>query len=291
MSTKVVLVTGATGQQGGAVARHLLKETGFAVRAFTRDANKPNSAALAQAGAELCQGDLDDRDSVRRAIAGAWGVYSVQDFMSAGFAGEVRQGQMLADEARRAGVKHFVYSSVVSADKGTGIPHFESKWQIEQHLAQIGLNCTILRPVFFMQNWNTFLRVPILQGMIPLPLKPQTHLQQIAVEDIGAFACKAFQDPPRWSGRAIELAGEELTLQQVASTLSRVLARNVRYVQVPWEQFRQSAGEEMTKMYRWFEEVGYHVNIAALQREHDFLTLEQVLRRLTWKETEARKTA
>jgi uncharacterized protein YbjT (DUF2867 family) len=291
MSTKMILVTGATGQQGGAVARQLLKEPGFAVRAFTRDANKPGSRALAQAGAELCQGDLDDAESVKRALDGAWGAYSVQDFMTAGYEGEIRQGKTFADAAKAAGVEHFVYSSVVSADKGTGIPHFESKWQIEQHIAQSGLNYTILRPVFFMQNWNTFMREPILHGTVPLPLRPQTHLQQIAVEDIGAFALKAFQDPAKWSRRTIELAGEELTLQQVAATLSRVLARNVRYVEIPWEQFRQNAGEGMTKMYRWCEEVGCHVDIQALRREHEFLTLEQVMRRLVWKEAEIRKAA
>lgn len=291
MRTKLILVTGATGQQGGAVARHLLKEPGFAVRALTRDSTKQSSRVIAQAGGEVFQGNLDDLDSVRRALDGAWGAYSVQDFMTTGYEGEIRQGKTFADAAKAAGVKHLVYSSVVSADQGTGMPHFESKWQIEQHIAQSGLTYTILRPAFFMQNWNTFLRDPILSGTLPLPLKPQTPLQQIAVEDIGAFALKAFQDPAKWAGRTVELAGEELTMQQVAATLSRVLGRNVRYVQVPWEQFTQNAGEEMARMYRWFEEVGYHVDITALRREHEFLTLERVLRRLDWNATETRRAA
>jgi uncharacterized protein YbjT (DUF2867 family) len=290
MSTKLILVTGATGQQGGAVARHLLKEPGFAVRALTRDASKPNSKALAQSGAQIFQGDMDDAASVKRALEGAWGAYSVQDFMTTGYEGEIRQGRTFADAAKSAGVKHFVYSSVVSADQRTGLAHFESKWQVEQHIAESGLNYTILRPVFFMQNWGTFMREPILQGTLPLPLKPQTHLQQIAVEDIGAFALKAFRDPAKWSGRTIELAGEGLSMQQVIATLSRVLGRNVKYVPVPWEQFRQNAGEEMSKMYKWFEEVGYNVDIQALRREHEFLTLEQVLRRQDWTSAE-RKAA
>jgi uncharacterized protein YbjT (DUF2867 family) len=130
MNTKTVLVTGATGQQGGAVARHLLKRPGFVVRALTRDSAKPAARTLAQSGAEIMRGDLNDPASIRRAMEGAYGVFSVQNFMETGFEGEVRQGKALADAAKAAGVQHFVYTSVVSADRHTGLPHFESKWQI-----------------------------------------------------------------------------------------------------------------------------------------------------------------
>jgi uncharacterized protein YbjT (DUF2867 family) len=283
MNNKIILVTGATGQQGGAVARHLLKQPGFAVRALTRDSAKPAARSLAQMGAEIVRGDLDDQASLRRALEGAWGVFSVQNFMETGYDREIRQGRLLADAAKAAGVQHFVYTSVVSADRKTGLQHFESKWQIEQHIDRCGLQYTILRPAFFMQNWYGYLREPILSGTLPLPLNPQTALQQISVEDIGAFAALAFQNPSKWAGRTIELAGEDLTMLQVADTLSRVLGRNVIYVQVPWEQFRQNAGEEMTKMYRWFQDVGYDVDIAGLRTEYPHLsTLENVLRRQDW---------
>jgi uncharacterized protein YbjT (DUF2867 family) len=176
-----------------------------------------------------------------------------------------------------------VYTSVVSADQKTGLPHFESKGQIELHLRKSGLSNTILRPAFFMQNWFNYMQEPILNGTLPLPLNPQTRLQQISVEDIGAFATMAFQNPSKWSGRIVELAGEELTIQRVAETLSRVIGHNVKHVQVPWDQFRQNAGEEMTKMYRWFQDVGYHVDIASLRREYPKLeSLEQVLRYQDW---------
>ena len=283
MNAKLILVTGATGQQGGAVARHLLKQPEFTVRALTRDSAKPAARALTQAGAELFQGNLDDPASLRRALEGAWGVFSVQNFMETGYEREIRQGKALADEAKAAGAQHFIYSSVVSADQDTGLPHFESKWQIEQHVMRRGLPYTILRPAFFMQNWYNFLREPILEGVLPLPLNQQTRLQQISVEDIGAFTAMAFQNPGKWAGRTIELAGEELSMPRMVETLSRVLARNVRFVQVPWEQFRQSAGEEMTRMYRWFNDVGYNVDIPNLRREYPNLaTLEQVLRRQNW---------
>jgi uncharacterized protein YbjT (DUF2867 family) len=203
--------------------------------------------------------------------------------MDTGYEGEIRQGKALADAAKAAGVQYLVYTSVVSADQNTGLPHFESKWQIEQHIAQSGLAHTILRPAFFMQNWYTYLREPILNGTLPLPLNQQTRLQQISTDDIGAIAAKAFQNPTKWSGRTIELAGEELTMQRVVETLSRVLGRNVKYVQVAWDQFRQSAGEEMTKMYQWFNDVGYHVDIASLRQEFPNLAnLEQVLRHQDW---------
>ncbi|PWU18142.1 MAG: NmrA/HSCARG family protein [Verrucomicrobia bacterium] len=291
MSTKRILVTGATGQQGGAVTRHLLKQSGFSVRALSRDKNKPAARALAQSGAEVVQGDLNDAASIKKALEGAYGCYSVQDGMEAGFEAEVRQGKALADAAKAAGVQHFVYSSVVSADEKTGLAHFESKWQIEQHLRQSGLVFTTFRPVFFMQNWYNFLREPIQQGTIPLPMKPGTRVQQISVEDIGYFVAQAFQEPTKWRGRTLELAGDDLSMSQVAETFSRVLGRTVKYVQVPWDQFEQNMGEEMTKMYRWFEEVGYHVDINALRKEYPKLaTLDQVLRQQDWT-TVVRKAA
>ena len=294
MSTKTILVTGATGQQGGAVARHLLKQPNFAVRALTRDSAKPAARALAESGAEVIRGDLDDPASVRRALEGVYGVFSVQNFMEAGFDGEIRQGKLIADAAKAAGAQHFVYSSVVSADRHTGLPHFESKWQIELHIGESGLSHTILRPAFFMQNWYSYMREPILSGTLPLPLNPQTPLQQISVDDIGAFAALAFQNPSKWHGRTIELAGEELTMLQVAELLTRTLGRPVKYVQVPWEQFRQNAGEEMTKMYRWFNDVGYHVDMTGLRKEYPNLaTLEKVLSQQDWTagESAARKAA
>ena len=186
--------------------------------------------------------------------------------------------------AAKSGVRHFVYTSVGSAQRKTGIPHFDNKARVEDAVTGAGFHSwVILRPAFFMQNWYGFLREPILNGTLPLPLTPQTALQQISVEDIGAFAALAFQNPSKWAGRTIELAGDELTMLQVAETLGRVLGRNVKYIQVPWEQFRQDAGEEMTKMYRWFNYVGYHVDIATLRMEYSNLsTLEKALRQQDW---------
>lgn len=259
-----ILVGGATGKQGGAVARHLL-DRGFHVRALTRHPDQPAARALADRGAEIAQGDLGDRASLDRALAGAYGAFSVQNFYEAGYDNEIRQGKTFADAAQAAGVQHFVYSSVGGAERATGVPHFESKWRVEEYLRTLDLAATVLRPVFFMDNWLRS-KDAILGGQIAQPLSPGSSLQQIAVDDIGRFAALAFSHPDEWIGRAVEIAGDALTMTQVAQTFSRLLDREVKYVQVPWEAFEKQAGEELTLMYRWFESAGYQADIEALRK-------------------------
>jgi uncharacterized protein YbjT (DUF2867 family) len=281
-SDQTIFVTGATGKQGGAVARHLLRE-GYAVRALTRNPDKPAARELASAGAQIVHGDLDDPASYRSALAGAYGVFSVQNFWEGGYDREVREGVALADAAKAAGVKHFVYSSVASAQRKTGLSHFESKWNIEQHVRAIGIPHTIVRPVFFMDNWQLFGREYILAGTLSLPLSPSTKLQQIAVEDIGALVTLALEHPDRWLGREMDIAGDHRAIADVAAAFGRVIGRPVQYVQMPWEQFQATAGEEQAKMLRWFEDVGYDADIGAVRREHPgVLDFESFLSRTGW---------
>src|SRR5258708_11079054 len=227
-----ILVTGATGQQGGAVLRHL-RTQGFAVRALTRDVQSPAAHTLAATGVAVIQGDFDDRASLERALAGMYGAYAVQTpFQSGGVEGELRQGIAFADAAKAAGIQHLVYSSVGSADRQTGIPHFESKYQIEEHIRALGLAHTILRPVFLMENFLAN-RDTIVSGTLAEPLTPATPLQLVAVDDIGAFATLAFADPEQWVGRAIELAGDGLTMLQAAQRFGPVVRRPAPHVQAP----------------------------------------------------------
>jgi len=263
---KVVLITGATGQQGGASLRHL-REKGFTVRALTRHPDRPKARALVGRGTEVARGDLSDPVSLVRALEGAYGVVGVLTPMENGVPGEISQGINLVDVAKRAGISHFVYSSVGSADRKTGIPHFDSKFQIEEHLRGSGLRYTILRPVFFMENWLP-MRDTIEQGTLALPLTPDTRLQMISVDDIGVFVTMAFERPGHWEGRAVDLAGDELSMSDLALAFGRMIGRNVQYVQIPWDQFEETAGHEMTLMYRWFQDVGYSVDIGALRQEH-----------------------
>ena len=282
---RVILVAGATGQQGGAVARNLL-EWGFAVRALTRDTEKAAARELVDLGAEVVSGDLEDRGSIERVLEGVYGVFSVQTFFERGVESEVRQGVQLADAAKAAGVEHLVYSSVGSAHRETGIPHFESKWEVEGHVRASGVPYTVIRPVFFMQNWE-FMREPILGGTLPQPLDPEKPFQMIDADDIGVFAAMAFGDGERWIGREVDIAGDELTMPEIAGTFSRVIGRNVDFFQVPWEGFEEQMGEEYTIMYRWFNDYGYEANIAALRDEYPRLSsLEQYLRSHGWENAE-----
>lgn len=263
---RMILVLGATGQQGGAVTRHL-RQRGYPVRAVTRDPDKAAARALVGAGVAVVRGDMDDLDSLRAAMDGMWGVYSVQQFWGTGVEGEVRQGKLVVDAARRSRISHFVYSSVGGAERRTGIPHFESKFQVEEHLRASGLRHTILRPVFFMENWLG-MREAIEGGILPQPLSPQTRLQMIATDDIGAFAALAFEHPDHWGNRAEELAGDELSMTQLAEVFGRVTGREVHYQQVPFDAFEQQAGHELAGMYRWFEEHGYEADLDRLRSEH-----------------------
>lgn len=261
-----ILVSGATGQQGGAIARHLLQK-GFTVRALTRDADQDAARKLSQAGAEIAEGDFEDRASLDKAFRGVYGAFSVQNTWVVGVDGEIRQGKAFADAALDAGIEHFVYSSVSSADRDTGIPHFDSKWEIEKYIRSLELPATILRPVFFMENWFS-LKEQILDGKLPQPLLPETTLQQIAVDDIGFFAALAFSDPETWLGEAMELAGDELSMTETAGVFSEAIGKKVQYMQVPWEAFKEQMGEEGNIMYRWFEKTGYEVDIDSLRQLH-----------------------
>lgn len=278
----IIVVSGATGQQGGAVARHLLKR-GFRVRALTRNPEQEKAEALARRGAEVVKANLHDRASLDRPLSGAYGAYSVQTFFEEGVESEIRQGKIFADAAKGAGIKHVVYSSVIGADRQTGIPHFESKWEIEEHIRKLGLPATILRPVSFMENWAFSKEAILNEGKFALPLDSGTSLHQIAVDDIGYFAGVAFADPEKWIGQSIELAGDKLTMAQTAETFSRLIGKQVHYEQLPWKTFEEQAGKELTSMYRWFEEYNIDAKIAPLYEIHPrLLRLEPFLKNQKW---------
>jgi uncharacterized protein YbjT (DUF2867 family) len=285
---RLVLVAGATGRQGGAVARSLLNR-GFRVRALTRDPHKPAAQALAEQGAEIVQGDMDDRSAMDRVLKDAYGVFSVQNFFESGPEGEVKQGKTLTDVAKAASIQHFVYSSVGSTYRETGIPHFESKWQIEKHVREVGLPYTILRPVFFMHNWEMMREQILASGTLAQPLDPEKPLQQVTAEDVGAFAALAFEQPDEWLRREVDLAGDQQTMPEIAETFSHVTGQEIHYFQVPWEQFEEQRGEELTLMYRWFNDVGYEADISALRQEYpELATFERYLCNHGWEGEELR---
>ena len=266
-SDKIILVTGATGQQGGVVAKNLLSR-GWAVRAMTRNPDSESALALKSNGAEIVKADLNDPDTLTPAIDGVYGVFSVQNFFEAGNEGEVTQGKALADAAKVADVKHFIYSSVGSADRNTGIAHFDSKFLIEEHIRSIELPYTIFRPVFFMENFF-MMKEQIDNDNFTNALLQDVSLQMIAANDIGRFVAQAFETPDKYIGESIDIAGDSVTFSKVADLFSKEIGREVSYTTILLEEFQNAMGEEYAKMIDWFNKVGYDVDIDELESSNN----------------------
>jgi len=282
---KTVLVTGATGRQGGAVIRHMLLK-GWKLRALTRNPSNHAAQDLARKGVEVVQGDLEDPPSIARAAVGVYGIYSVQDFWAVGAKREGQQGKNLADAAKRAGVKHFVYSSVGGAERNTGIPHWESKWEVEKHIRGLGLPATVIRPAAFMETYYIDqVEIGILKGKLADPIRGDKPYQTIATDDIGAFAALAFERQAEFIGKELEIAGSELTNLEAAKVFSHVLGKPVKFQKLPLPLVRLILGKEFYLMFQWFNEVGFKANIAGLRRaypEVHLQTLEEWLRNEGW---------
>lgn len=262
--TNPILVTGATGQQGGAVVRALLQR-GRAVRALTRDPAKPAAKELAALGAEVLAGDFDDAASLRAAATGAASVFAMGTPFEADPETETRQGIALLDAVDEAGVGHIVYTSVASALDGTRIPHFDSKALVERHLTTLDTPWTVIAPVAFLDNLSSPWVAPaIAQGTYAFPLPADVPLQQVAVADIAAFAALVVQQPERFAGQRIELASVEHSGAEVAAALTRWLGRPVAYAEAPVDP----DNDDYQQMVRFFREGGYTVDIPALRRAY-----------------------
>jgi uncharacterized protein YbjT (DUF2867 family) len=262
---RTILITGATGKQGGATARELAGK-GFKLRAMTRNPDSDAAKAVASdAGAELVQGDLNDAASLKSALKGAWGVFGVQNTWEAGVEGEEEQGKRLAALAREAGVQHYVYTSVGSAHRKTGIPHFDNKYRVEDSIRAAGFpSYVIFRPVFFMENLTSpwFLN----GDAIYAAMRPDLKLQMISVADIGKYVARGFTNADKLNRREIDLAADEATMPDVAMALSRGLGRNISFTQIPISEVRKNS-DDFATMLEWFEQVGYDVDIPSLEPE------------------------
>lgn len=264
-----ILVTGATGQQGGATARRLLAE-GHAVHAMTRHPEGDAAKALEAAGATIVQGDLDDAASLRAALAGRWGAFAVQNTWEAGVEAEEEQGKRFARLAHEAGVQHYVYASVGSADRDTGIPHFDNKDRVEEVVRGLGFpSWVILRPVFFMENLaSPWFKPAIDDGTLALGMGSDTPLQMVAVRDIGEYGRIAFDRHEELNGQAVDFAGDELTPNQIAAVLSEATGRKITHFQVPLDEVRKFS-EDFALMLEWFERVGYDADIEGNAKRFD----------------------
>lgn len=261
-------VVGATGQQGGATARALLG-AGTGVRAVVRDTASPRARDLADLGADLVRADIEDPGALRAAFDGVDGLFAMTTMTGpGGTEGEVALGRALGDAARDAGVPHVVYSSVGGAERNTGIPHFESKRRVEEHLFELGVNTTVVRPTFFMDNF-TSAGPQEEDGVLVLrsPLAPGVPVQMVAVDDVGLIAAATLLDPGAVGGGAIEIAGDELTGEQIAAVFGAQAGKPARFEPLPLEVL--SGDADMYAMFAWFRRLpAYQADFAATRALH-----------------------
>ena len=265
-SKRNILVTGATGQQGGAVARALLSR-GHRVKALTRKPDSEAARQLALAGAEIVAGDLADAASVVRAAKDVETMFLMGNSYEAGMQEETRQGIIAADAAKAAGVGHLIYSSVADADKKTGIPHFESKYLVEKHVVGLGIPYTISAPVAFMENVVAPWSIGALsQGTHAFAMPSKRALQLVSLADIGGFVAALAERREQVFGKRFDFAGDELSGEEQAKILSEAIGRPIRYQEIPLAVARQQS-EDAALMFEWFDRVGYDVDITALRKD------------------------
>ena len=266
----VVLVTGGTGGQGGATVTHLLAAKKVRVRVLTRNLESPKAKSLAARGVEVVKGDFDDEASLRTALAGVSAAFSVQQWTEkGGTAAEELHGKRFADAVKASGSPHLVYSSAEGVERKSGLGHYESKRAIEQHIRDLKLPATILRPVGFMDAFGA----PAMQrgmflGMFRANLGLSHRVQFVATYDIGWFAARALEDPERYAGRVIPLAGDELSVGEILTTFKTVTGHKPWVAPIPAFLAKKMMPKEFLDMFTWIREKGFKANIAQVRQEY-----------------------
>jgi len=265
MSGKLnVLVTGATGKQGGHLVSELLAR-GHSVRALTRKPESPAAAGLAARGVTIVTGDFEDQGSLERASRGADAVFAMATPFEIGEQAETREGINIVRAAAAVGVPHLVYSSVAGADRATGIPHFDSKFEIEKEVRRSGAPFTIVAPVFFMENFLAdYMAAGLAQGSISMGVPATRRLQQIALADIAQFTALVMERRESFLGKRIDIASDELTPTATAAAITEASGRHIEYTALSIDSVRQW-NEDLARMYEWFDRVGYDADIVGLR--------------------------
>ncbi|XP_013216483.3 nmrA-like family domain-containing protein 1 [Ictidomys tridecemlineatus] len=261
---KVIAVFGATGSQGGSVAKALLESKHFAVRALTRDVTRPNALALQNLGAEVVKGDLNDKVSVEAALKGAYGAFVVTNFWEhLSKDKEVCQGKMVADTAKHLGLKHVVYSGLENVERLSGgklkVPHFDGKGEVEEYFWSIGVPMTSVRLAAYFENFLTILKPSKAPDgdyyTLALPMG-DVPMDGISVADVGAVVSSIFNSPEEFIGKAVGLSAEALTIQQYADVLSKSLGKEVRDAKITPEAYEKlgfPAAKELADMCRFYQ--------------------------------------
>ncbi len=238
------------------------------MRAMSRKSDSPASNELKKLGAEIVTGDLGDRASVERAAKGVDVAYLVATPYEQGAEAETRFGKTGLDGIHAAGVPYVVYSSVSDADRKTGIPHFDSKAVIEEHLKGLGTEYSIVAPVFFMENlFAPWVSAGFAQGVLAMGVFPGRKLQVISLPEIAEFTTLAIEQPSAFRGKRINIASDEPTPNEIARQLSEVAGRKLAYHAIPLDEVRKQSAD-FAQMYDWFNRVGYSVDIPKLKRDY-----------------------
>ncbi|XP_004469734.2 nmrA-like family domain-containing protein 1 [Dasypus novemcinctus] len=260
---KIIAVFGATGAQGGSVARAILKDKNFAVRAVTRDVTRANALALQELGAELAKGDLNEEASVEAVLKGAYGAFVVTSFWDhLSKEKEVQQGKLVADAARRLGLQHVVYSGLENVQRLSGgrlaVPHFDGKGEVEEYFWAIGVPMTSVRVAAYFENFVTMWKpVKAPDGdyyTLALPMG-DIPMDGISVADVGAAVSSVFNSPGEFLGKAVGLSAEALTVQQYAEVLSKGLGKEVRDAKISPEAYEKLGfpeAKEIADMCRFY---------------------------------------
>ena len=268
MSGKLnVLVTGATGKQGGHLVGELLAR-GHSVRALTRKPDSPAAAALARHGVTVVSGDFKDQKSLERAARGVDTVFAMSTPYERGPDTEIREGINILRGASSAGVTHLVYTSVAGADRASGVPHFDSKFEVEKEIRRSGVPFTIVAPVFFMENFLAdWMLAGIAKGSIAMAVPATRRLQQIALVDIAQFTALVIERRGSFLGKRIDIASDELTNATAAAAISEASGRHIEYNALPIDAVRQQ-NEDLARMFEWFERLGYDADVIGLRERY-----------------------
>jgi len=250
-ASRLIIVTGATGRQGGAVTRSLLG-AGWPVRAVTRNPNSQKAQALSALGAEVLQGDMLDRRSLEPIFKGAYAVYSVQNPMLSGLEAEVTQGKLVADAAKEANIQHLVYGST-GIGKPTGIGSWDSKLQVEAYMKALSIPLTILRPRAFMELMTDKAFYPAVSvwHLMPKLMGATRPLGWISTDDLGIIAAKAFAAPERFIGQDIDLASDVKSIDECRAIYRDVMGKNSSRFPMPMWLFQRFVGTDLTTMWQW----------------------------------------
>ena len=281
--SETILVGGATGRQGNAVVTELLAR-GYEVRAMTRKPDSKKAVRLAEKGAEVVLGNYADPESLRSAMEGIERMFFYSGFSM----NEVEEGGNVIEAARAVGMKQLVYSSGAAAAPENGVKG-SKKMQVELDIVASGVPYTVLRPVAFMENFDRQQARTAKKG-ISDSRDPDRMLHFIAIRDIGFLTGEAFDHPDDWIGRAINVAGDKMTVAEYVDTFSNVMGREVTYNQMPLEEYLETFPKPLRPLFRWYDEVGYTADVEGFRKKYpDLITLDRYLRATGWEDWQPRK--